>query len=95
MFETVLDGWAMQPRTRFRRAQTIQSGIDLVRRFIDPIRCFAVFANEYPWQWQAAEVEAFIDHLRSGQRPAVVSAVRAGLRHCQPASPPRLPASGR
>ncbi|WP_411110021.1 hypothetical protein [Streptomyces sp. c-19] len=61
VFEAMLDGWAMQQRTRFLKAQTIQSRVDLVRRF-------AAFTNEYPWQWQAAEVEAFIDHLRSGQR---------------------------
>ncbi len=65
----MLDGWAMQQRTRFLKAQRIQSRVDLVRRF-------ATFANEYPWQWQAAEVEAFIDHLRSGQRPIVVSTAR-------------------
>nr|WP_237530850.1 phage integrase N-terminal SAM-like domain-containing protein [Streptomyces sp. SID3212] len=59
----------MQQRTRFLKAQTIQSRVDLVRRF-------AAFTKEYPWQWQAAEVEAFIDHLRSGQRPIVVSTAR-------------------
>ncbi|MFF0595676.1 tyrosine-type recombinase/integrase [Streptomyces antibioticus] len=69
VFEAMLDGWAMQQRTRFLKAQTIQSRVDLVRRF-------AAFTNEYPWQWQAAEVEAFIDHLRSGQRPIVVSTAR-------------------
>ncbi|MDT3397321.1 tyrosine-type recombinase/integrase [Streptomyces sp. B1866] len=69
VFEAMLDGWAMQQRTRFLKAATIRSRIDLVRRF-------AVFTNEYPWQWRPVEVEAFIDHLRSGQRPIVVSTAR-------------------
>ncbi|MEV6331855.1 tyrosine-type recombinase/integrase [Streptomyces sp. NPDC051909] len=69
VFKAMLDGWAMQQRTRFLKAQTIQSRVDLVRRF-------AAFTNEYPWQWQASEVEAFIYHLRSGQRPIVVSTAR-------------------
>ncbi|QGZ52517.1 hypothetical protein GPZ77_33110 [Streptomyces sp. QHH-9511] len=73
MLKAILDGWAMQQRTRFLKAQTIQARVDLVRRF-------AAFTNEYPWQWRAAEVEAFIDHLRSGQRPIVVSTARGDFR---------------
>jgi site-specific recombinase XerD len=69
VFEAMLDGWAMQQRTRFLQASTIRSRIDLVRRF-------AAFTNEYPWQWKPVEVEAFIDHLRSGARPIVVSTAR-------------------
>ncbi|WUV98899.1 site-specific integrase [Streptomyces sp. NBC_01471] len=69
VFAAMMDGWSMQQRTRFLKAETIQSRIDLVRRF-------AAFTNEYPWQWRPAEVEAFIDHLRSGARPIVVSTAR-------------------
>lgn len=65
----MLDGWAVQQRTRFLKASTVSARLDLVRRF-------AEFSNEYPWQWQPAEVEAFFDALRSGERPIAVSTAR-------------------
>lgn len=58
----MLEGWERQQRVRFLKATTIKSRIDLVRRLIR-------FSNQYPWQWQVSEVEAFLDHLRSGARP--------------------------
>jgi site-specific recombinase XerD len=72
VFEAMLEGWARQQRVRFLKADTVKSRVDLVRRL-------AEFSNEYPWQWQAAEVEAFVDHLRSGPRPIVVSTARTYL----------------
>lgn len=72
VFEAMLDGWVRQQRVRFLKADTIQGRVDLVRRL-------AVFSNQYPWQWRAAEVEAFVDHLRSGPRPIVVSTARTYL----------------
>ncbi|MFJ9843821.1 tyrosine-type recombinase/integrase [Kitasatospora sp. NPDC101155] len=69
VFRAMIEGWAVQQRTRFLKATTIQARIELVKRF-------AAYTNEYPWQWQAAEVEAFIDHLRSQPRPIVVSTAR-------------------
>ena len=69
VFAAMLDGWATQQRTRFLKAPTVKSRLDLVRRF-------AEFSNEYPWQWQPAEVEAFFDALRSGDRPLAVSTAR-------------------
>lgn len=59
----------MQQRTRFLKRKTIESRLDLVRRF-------GVFTGLYPWQWQPMEVEAFFDHLRCGPRPIVVSTAR-------------------
>jgi site-specific recombinase XerD len=73
VFEAMLEGWACQQRTRFLKDSTIRSRTDLVRRF-------AEFTNEYPWQWQPPEVEAFVGHLRSGSRPIVVSTAR-GYQH--------------
>jgi integrase/recombinase XerD len=69
VFDAMLEGWAMQQRTRFLKRKTIESRLDLVRRF-------AVFTGLYPWQWQPVEVEAFFDHLRCGPRPIVVSTAR-------------------
>jgi hypothetical protein len=72
VFEAMLEGWARQQRVRFLKKDTIRGRIDLVRRL-------AVFSNEYPWQWRAPEVEAFIDGLRSGARPIVASTARTYL----------------
>jgi site-specific recombinase XerD len=73
VFEAMLEGWVRQQRTRFLKDSTIQSRTDLVHRFAD-------FTNQYPWEWQPAEVEAFIDQLRSGARPIAVSTAR-GYQH--------------
>ncbi len=58
VFEAMLDGWVLQQRSRFLKADTIKGRVDLVRRF-------AAFTNLYPWQWEPAEVEAFFAHLPS------------------------------
>src|SRR6478735_8113624 len=67
--DAMLDGWALQQRTRFLKASTVRARLDLVRRFVE-------FSNQYPWEWQPAEVEAFFDELRSGERPIAVSTAR-------------------
>lgn len=76
-FEAMLAGWARQQRTRFLREDaTIAPRVALVRRM-------AAFTGQYPWEWQSAEAEAFISHLRSGPRPIAVSTARGyevGLR---------------
>ncbi|MEV0136389.1 hypothetical protein AB0H83_49205 [Dactylosporangium sp. NPDC050688] len=68
-FDAMLEGWAAQQRTRFLKDGTIGPRLGLVRRF-------AVFSNQYPWQWTPAEVEAFFDSLRGGEQPIVVSTAR-------------------
>lgn len=35
------------------------------------------FTGDYPWQWTAADGEAFIDHLRSGDNPVRLSTARS------------------
>ncbi|GAB1333456.1 hypothetical protein ACE1SV_00460 [Streptomyces sp. E-15] len=58
-FEAMLEGWALQQRTRFLDVeQTIAPWLRLVRRF-------AEFANEYPWQGTPLEAGAFIYSLRA------------------------------
>jgi site-specific recombinase XerD len=69
VFEAMLEGWALQQRTRFLKAETISSRLRLARRV-------AEFANEYPWQWECADVEAFIHSCRSRAEPIVVSTAR-------------------
>ena len=53
VFEAMLAGWATQQRARFLKVNTIEPRLELVRRF-------AAFTNQYPWQWEPAEAEAFI-----------------------------------
>ncbi len=66
----MLEGWARQQRTRFLDVKgTIKPRLSVVRRF-------AEFANQYPWQWEPAEVEAFFDHLRAGNPRMTVSTAR-------------------
>src|SRR5260370_36903972 len=72
MLEAMLQGWARQQRTRFLNEKgTIKPREAMVRRLVD-------FSNLYPWQWQPADAEAFISHLRSPNRsrPIVMSAGR-------------------
>lgn len=62
VFAAMLEGWAMQQRTRFLNVDgTIKPRLTLARRF-------AEFTGEYPWRWRAEDVEAFIDSHRSRQR---------------------------
>lgn len=70
VFEGMLAGWARQQRSRFLQEDaTIGPRAALVRRL-------AEFTGQYPWEWQPAEAEAFISHLRSGGRPVAVSTAR-------------------
>ncbi|MER5387636.1 tyrosine-type recombinase/integrase [Saccharopolyspora sp. NPDC002686] len=72
VFEAMLEGWTRQQRVRFLKGDTIKPRVDLVRRLAD-------FSNQYPWQWTASEVECFVDHLRSGDKPIMVSTARGYL----------------
>jgi integrase/recombinase XerD len=59
VFEAMLEGWTRQQQTRFLKWEsTIKPRLALVRRF-------ATFTNQYPWEWQPAEVEAFFAHIRA------------------------------
>jgi hypothetical protein len=63
VFDGMLEGWARQQGTRFLKwDSTIKPRLSLVRRL-------AAFSNQYPWQWQPAEVEAYRCH-RGGVRIA-------------------------
>ena len=80
VFQGMLAGWALQQRSRFLREEaTVGPRAALVRRL-------AGFAGQYPWEWEPAEAEAFISHLRSGARPVAVS---SSPRAQSPDSAPR------
>lgn len=71
VFQAMLAGWERQQRSRFLNDATIGPRLVLLRRM-------AVFTNSYPWQWEPADGEDFITHLRSAgrKRPIVVSTAR-------------------
>jgi integrase/recombinase XerC len=62
VFEAMVQGWHRQQSARFLRMATIGSRLSLIRRM-------QRFTGLYPWQWTPAEGEAFIDHLRGGEKP--------------------------
>lgn len=71
VFNAMLKGWETQQQARFLDWEsTIKPRLWLVRRF-------AAFTNQYPWQWQPVEVEAFIDHLRASKPTFAVSTGRS------------------
>ncbi|MFF9691044.1 tyrosine-type recombinase/integrase [Streptomyces sp. NPDC014623] len=70
VFAAMLEGWARQQRTRFLDYEsTIKPRLSAVRRL-------AEFSNQYPWQWQPAEAEAFFDFLRARRPNFAVSTAR-------------------
>ena len=66
LLEAMLAGWARQQRTRFLKDVTVQPRVSLVRRLVE-------FTNAYPWEWQPADGEAFIEHLQSTGRPRPIA----------------------
>ncbi|WP_460802037.1 tyrosine-type recombinase/integrase [Microbacterium sp. GXF6406] len=69
VFEAMLEGWRAQQSARFLKESTMKARERLVRRFVD-------FTGQYPWQWTAAEAEAWIAELRSGPQPLRLSSLR-------------------
>ncbi len=72
MFEAMQAGWATQQRSRQLKANTIESRLAVVRRF-------AKFTNQYPWEWNPTEWEAYIGSL-AGARPTTVRGYQASIR---------------
>lgn len=69
VFEAMLGGWALQQQTRFLKPDTITSRLRLVRRVVE-------FCNEYPWRWEADDIESFITGCRDQASPIVVTTAR-------------------
>ena len=82
----MLEGWGRQQRARFLQDRTIAARARWVRRL-------AEFSGQYPWQWNAAEIEAFFGSLRCGGRPAAASTARglSGDAAAVPGLPHRCP----
>lgn len=69
VFTAMLDGWADQQRARFLQVATIQARIGVVQRFAD-------YTGEYPWNWQADDVDAWFASLNATSPPTAVSTAR-------------------
>ncbi|WP_438803575.1 tyrosine-type recombinase/integrase [Nocardia cyriacigeorgica] len=88
VFEAMLSGWAVQQKSRLLADPTVQQRLSTVRRFRD-------FADVYPWQWTAADVEDFTVMLTSspkGQRlaPSTIRGYHIALRmFCEYLTDPR------
>ena len=59
VFEAMLEGWAVQQRSRLLVATTIKQRIFAVRRFHR-------FAGDYPWRWTPSDVEEWTSELVGG-----------------------------
>ena len=80
----MLEGWGRQQRARFLQDRTIAARARLVRRL-------AEFSGQYPWQWNAAEIEAFFGSLRCGGRCPMTRSRRCWM---PPTGWPGRPGSG-
>lgn len=69
VFGAMLDGWQRQQQSRLLVEGTITSRSLLLRRFAD-------FADGYPWQWTAGDVEDFTVSLVSGSNRLAASTIR-------------------
>lgn len=71
LLEAMLTGWVRQQRSRFPKDDTIKQRLAVVRRLVE-------FTNAFPWDWQPADGEAFIEHLQSEnrKRPIMMSTGR-------------------
>ncbi|MBF6331886.1 hypothetical protein [Nocardia transvalensis] len=68
-FEAMLEGWRRHQSARYLRNATIDPRVRLIRRFNQ-------FTGLYPWQWTSSDGEAFVDHLRGGDRGIRLSTAR-------------------
>lgn len=57
VFDSMLDGWRSQRLSRNLSFATVEAGARVVRRFKDDL-------GAYPWQWGAADLEAWMAGLR-------------------------------
>lgn len=68
VFAAMLDGWAMQQRSRFLAETTIKGRRQLVERFHR-------WSNEYPWRWRPQDLEEWTSDAIA-ERQAAHSTVR-------------------
>ena len=70
VFEAMLDGWRAQMLARGLTTGWIKISTAMVTRF-------QRFTNEYPWTWQAHDVDDYLAALRSRGRPVTVATLRS------------------
>lgn len=70
VFEAMLDGW---------RAQMMARGLTTlaIRNSCRMVALFQVFTNDYPWVWQAHDVDEYMTALRSREKPVSLGTLRA------------------
>lgn len=69
VLEAMVEGWATQQRSRRLGKRTIENRLRTVRRFGE-------FCNDYPWNWQPADLEEWTVSLLSEPKPVAYSTVR-------------------
>lgn len=69
VFDGMLTGWERQQLSRGLGRQTIKNNLSFMRRFMS-------FTGDYPWRWQAGDVEDFTASLLSRQPPLAHSTLR-------------------
>jgi len=67
VFEAMLDGWRAQMMARGLTTLAIRNSCRMVALFQD-------FTNDYPWAWQAHDVDEYMTALRSRDKPVSLSA---------------------
>lgn len=70
VFQAMMTGWARQQKSRLLADTTVAPRVALIRRF-------ASFAQTYPWEWTASDVEDFTMSLMSGSARLAPSTIRS------------------
>jgi site-specific recombinase XerD len=70
VFEAMLDGWRAQMMARGLTTPFIKNSSQVVTRFQD-------FTNDYPWSWQAHDVDEYMAVLRSRDKPVSLGTLRS------------------
>jgi len=69
VFDAMVSGWARQQNSRLLGEGTVAARLALIRRF-------TAFAQTYPWQWTAGDIEDFTMSLMSGPDRLAPSTIR-------------------
>ncbi|CAM3554397.1 tyrosine-type recombinase/integrase [Isoptericola cucumis] len=70
VFEAMLAGWRNQMLARGLTVATIKSRNRVVERFQE-------FTNDFPWSWQASDLDEYFAERRSGGRTLALTTLRA------------------
>lgn len=70
VFDAMLAGWRNQMLARGLATATIKSRCRVVARF-------QAFTNDFPWSWQALDLDEYFAERRSGERALALTTLRA------------------